>query len=128
MDISYKVVKLTNGDDIVCEVFPHVDDKYIIGTPLKMQVYTDETHVESLHLTAWIAPFTERKTFEIKESHVIIITDASAGLTSYYKNIIRRRTELKLSDELEEWGDTNNKDDHNEVFDGPKDSSKPSLH
>ena len=91
METNYKVVKLTNGDNIICEAVEHVNEKYIIRTPLKMEVVHDDDsgrHIESLQLTSWISPFTEDKHFEIKESHVIVITAASIGLSAYYKNIV----------------------------------------
>ena len=90
---TYKVVKLTNGDNIICETVEHVNETYIIKTPLKMEVVQDITShgpIEALHLSAWISPFTESKYFEIKENHVIVMTEASVGLSAYYKNIIKK--------------------------------------
>lgn len=101
METNYKVVKLTNGDNIICEAVEHVNEKYIIRTPLKMEVVHDDDsgrHIESLHLTSWISPFTEDKHFEIKESHVIVITAASIGLSAYYKNIVNKQS--KFSEEI----------------------------
>ena len=95
METNYKVVKLTNGDNIICEAVEHVNETYIIRTPLKMEVIHDDDsdgHIESLHLSAWISPFTEDKHFEIKESHVIVITAASIGLSAYYKNIVKKQS------------------------------------
>tara|TARA_R100001377_G_scaffold60436_1_gene36659 strand:- start:47 stop:463 length:417 start_codon:yes stop_codon:yes gene_type:complete len=107
METNYKIVKLSNGDNIICEAVEHINDSYIIKTPLKMEVVHDDDdngHMESLHLSAWISPFTENKYFEIKENHVIVITEASIGLSAYYKNIIQKQnkfTEQILGDELE---------------------------
>ena len=98
---TYKVVKLTNGDNIICEAVEHVNEKYIIRTPLKMEVVHDDDsgrHIESLQLTSWISPFTEDKHFEIKESHVIVITAASIGLSAYYRNIVDKQS--KFSEEI----------------------------
>ena len=101
METNYKVVKLTNGDNIICEAVEHVNEKYIIRTPLKREVVHDDDsdgHIESLHLSAWISPFTEDKHFEIKESHVIVITAASIGLSAYYRNIVDKQS--KFSEEI----------------------------
>ena len=101
METNYKVVKLTNGDNIICEAVEHVNEKYIIRTPLKMEVvHNDDSgrHIESLQLTSWISPFTEDKHFEIKESHVIVITAASIGLSAYYRNIVDKQS--KFSEEI----------------------------
>jgi len=97
METNYKVVKLTNGDNIICEAVEHVNEKYIIRTPLKMEVVHDDDsgrHIESLQLTSWISPFTEDKHFEIKESHVIVITEASIGLSAYYRNIVNKQSKF----------------------------------
>ena len=39
METNYKVVKLTNGDNIICETVEHVNETYIIRTPLKWKWY-----------------------------------------------------------------------------------------
>ena len=101
METNYKVVKLTNGDNIICETVEHVNETYIIKTPLRMEMVCDDDsngQIESLHLSAWISPFTEDKHFEIKESHVIVITAASIGLSAYYRNIVDKQS--KFSEEI----------------------------
>ena len=63
METTYKVVKLTNGHNIICETVEHVNETYIIQTPLRTEmVYDDDSNgqLESLHLTAWISPFTDQ--------------------------------------------------------------------
>ena len=41
MDTNYKVVKLTNGESIICEMKEYANEKYIIKTPLKMETVND---------------------------------------------------------------------------------------
>mgnify|MGYP001232554957 FL=1 len=88
---AYKVLKLLNGEELICELVDGVvDDSYEITHPLKMQVESKLTrhgHVESLNLTRWIGPYTEQSLFNIKTSHVLIIADASAGLSRYYEHV-----------------------------------------
>ena len=88
---TYKVLKLLNGEELICELGDGVvDDSYEIIRPLKMQVESKLTrhgHVESLNLTRWIGPYTEQSLFNIKTSHVLIIADASAGLSRYYEHV-----------------------------------------
>jgi len=120
METNYKVVKLTNGDNIICEAVEHVNEKYIIRTPLKMEVVHDDNangHVESLQLTAWIMPFTENSYFEIKENHVIVITEASIGLSAYYKNIVKKHNRYaeQIADNMNEVDDRGPTDE--EMFD-----------
>ena len=96
--VIYKVLKLLNGEELICELADSVvDDFYEITHPLKMQVESKLTKrgpVESLSLSRWIGPYTEQSLFNIKTSHVLIVADASEGLSRYYehvqKEIIRR--------------------------------------
>ena len=93
---AYKVLKLLNGEELICELVDGVvDDSYEITHPLKMQVESKLTrhgHVESLNLTRWIGPYTEQSLFNIKTSHVLIIADASAGLSRYYEHVQKEIT------------------------------------
>ncbi len=88
---TYKVLKLLNGEELICELEDGVvDDSYEITNPLKMQVESKLTRqgpVESLSLSRWIGPYTEQSLFNIKTSHVLIIADASAGLSRYYEHV-----------------------------------------
>ena len=60
---SYKVLKLLNGEELICELGDSViNDSYEITHPLKMQVeskLTKQGPVDSLNLSRWIGPYTE---------------------------------------------------------------------
>ena len=90
---TYKVIKLLNGEEIICQLGDDiVDDSYEVTHPLKMQVQSQLTNngvVESLNLSRWIGPYTEQSFFSIKASHVLTIADASEGLCRYYDHVIR---------------------------------------
>ena len=67
-----------------------VDDSYEITHPLKMQVESKLTRhgpVDSLSLSRWIGPYTEQSLFSIKTAHVLIVADASEGLSRYYEHV-----------------------------------------
>ena len=93
---TYKVLKLLNGEELICELEDGVvDDSYEITHPLKMQVESKLTRqgpVDSLSLSRWIGPYTEQSLFNIKTSHVLIIADASAGLSRYYEHVQKEIT------------------------------------
>ena len=77
-DTPYKIVKLTNGDDLICEVDDHDDIEYKINFPLKMEVSsmtTKEGQVDSLNLSRWIGPYTEQSLFSIKTSMPLFTND-----------------------------------------------------
>ena len=87
----YKVIKLLNGEELICELEDGVvDDSYEITNPLKMQVeskLTRQAPVESLSLSRWIGPYTEQSLFSIKTAHVLIVAEASEGLSRYYEHV-----------------------------------------
>jgi|TARA_Y100000310_G_scaffold265134_1_gene276020 hypothetical protein len=88
---TYKVLKLLNGEELICELEDGVvDDSYEITNPLKMQVESKLTRqgpVESLSLSRWIGPYTEQSLFSIKTAHVLIVAEASEGLSRYYEHV-----------------------------------------
>ena len=95
---TYKVLKLLNGEELICELGDDVvDDSYEITNPLKMQVESKITKlgtVDSLNLSRWIGPYTEQSLFNIKTAHVLIVADASVGLSRYYEHIQKEITRL----------------------------------
>ena len=98
---TYKVVKLTNGEEIICQLGDDIDNgEYKINFPLKMEVHsvlTKEGPVESLNLSRWIGPYTEQSLFLIKSDHVLLVANASPGLSKYYEHVIREIDNLDNS-------------------------------
>ena len=103
---SYKVVKLTNGEEIIFQLGDDIDNgEYKINFPLKMEVHslmTKEGPVDSLNLSRWIGPYTEQSLFSIKSDHVLLVTNASPGLCRYYDHVIREIDNLDNSKETRE--------------------------
>ena len=95
---TYKVLKLLNGEELICELEDGiVDDSYEITNPLKMEIeskITKQGPVDSLNLSRWIGPDTEQSLFNIKTAHVLIVADASVGLSRYYEHIQKEITRL----------------------------------
>ena len=100
-DVSYTVLKLTNGDDIICEVdYERYDSEaslsqrvFEIQNPLLMvatrRVENDGVR-EGLSLSRWVEPFTEQKYFSIPATSVITSAEASPGLVKYYEYVLNR--------------------------------------
>ena len=113
----YKIVKLTNGEELICQMGDDVDNgEYKINFPLKMVVHSMATKdgvVDSLNLSRWIGPYTEQSFFSIKRDHVLIIADASPGLSRYYEHVMR---EIKQLDAPEKRSTLDNIDDE-DVYD-----------
>ena len=90
--MSTQVIKLSNGEDIVCRVHKSKSsaetNKLKISSPLKMDTVTKETErgfVDSLALSRWIQPYSDENHFSIERHSIVIMTPASVGLTRYYQ-------------------------------------------
>tara|TARA_B100000029_G_scaffold255206_1_gene251949 strand:- start:1107 stop:1541 length:435 start_codon:yes stop_codon:yes gene_type:complete len=97
-NVSYTVLKLTNGEDIICEVDYDKDVKisdrvFEIQNPLLMvctrEMRDDGVH-EGLSLSRWVQPFTEQKYFTIPAASVVTTAEASPGLSKYYEYVLKR--------------------------------------
>ena len=90
---SYKVLKLSNGEMIVCEINDYDDKIYDIMNPLRMDVVPIQSRSgigETLNLTPWMQHFTDQKYFKIEKNQCILIADASVGLSKYYEYVMLR--------------------------------------
>ena len=97
----YKIVKLTNGENIICQINDDVDNgEYKINFPLKMEIHSHMTKkgvVDSLNLSRWVSPYSDQSRFLIKSDHVLLVANASEGLIHYYEHVIREINNLDNS-------------------------------
>ena len=120
---DFKLVKLINGEDIICSIKKQENSSIQVHSPLRMQVFPrfSEDHMtESLNLSHWVHPYTETKTFNIPNSSVLLIADVSPGLSRYYEYILRKIE--KDEDILMENDDDDIYDDLLESMDADTDS------
>ena len=90
-DNTTRVIKLANGESIVCTCIPTRTDEdsqtLHVLHPLKMELknrITKKGMVEALTLSRWLQPFTESDEFDIEKSTIITVTPASYALNNYY--------------------------------------------
>ena len=100
--MNYQVVKLSNGEDIICNVEEdaRIDGTLRISSPLKMETFSRTTEkgvVESLGLSRWIQPYSDEEIFNVEKNSVVIMTPASAGLSRYYEYVLRGLGEMTIS-------------------------------
>ena len=118
--VIYKVLKLLNGEELICELGDSVDDdSYEITHPLKMQVESKLTRqgpIDSLSLSRWIGPYTEQSLFSIKTAHVLIVADASEGLSRYYERVRREITRLDSPNYKKSLDDINNEEVYEDLL------------
>ena len=107
-DVSYTVLKLANGEDIICEVD---FEQYNVEADLPQRIYEIQnplliTHTkemspegvrEGLSLSRWFQPFTEQNYFTIPATTVVTSAAASPGLSKYYEYVLKR-----IGDEYDE--------------------------
>jgi len=98
--MSYQIVKLSNGEDIVCEVLEIKDTQILITEPLKMETInkvTDDGASESLALGRWLQPYSDENIFQIERNSIVIMTPASIGLIKYYEYVMTTIERMELS-------------------------------
>ena len=117
---SYKVIKLTNGEEIICQLGDNIDNgEYKINFPLKMEVHsvlTKEGSVDSLNLSRWIGPYTEQSKFSIKSDHVLLVANASPGLSRYYEHVIKEIKHLDAPEKRSTLDDIRDEDVYDELL------------
>ena len=89
---NFQVFKLANGEDVICNLVETQESTFKITSPLKMDTInriTKKGVSESLALTRWIQPFSEQEEFDIQKSSVVVMAEASVGLTRYYQYVLR---------------------------------------
>ena len=89
--MNYQVIKLSNGEDIIASVEPMESGKFKVTSPLKMSTHTKITEsgaVESLGLSRWVQVFSDQPYYNIEKNSVVIMTQASAGLSRYYEHVL----------------------------------------
>ena len=85
--MTTKILKLSSGEEIICNVVQNVEKPYLsVVSPMKLNSYPKATRngiEEALSLQRWIH-FAETDTYDIPKSQIIVLTEASLGLTRFY--------------------------------------------
>ena len=99
-DNTTRVIKLENGESIVCTCIPTRTDEgsqtLHVLHPLKMELknrITKKGMVEALTLSRWLQPFTESDEFDIEKSSIVTVTSASYALNNYYQFMLNSYSE-----------------------------------
>lgn len=101
MNTNYQIIKLSNGEDIICDIKEQSESEpsLKITSPLKMDVLTRPTEKgiqEGLSLTRWVQPFTDEKYIQINKSTIVTMVPASMGMSKYYEYVLRSLQGMKL--------------------------------
>ena len=100
---NFQVLKLSNGDDVICNLVETKDNTFKITSPLKMDTInriTKKGVSESLALTRWIQPYSDQEHYYIQRTSVVVMAEASVGLTRYYQYVLRTLDKLVTTEKF----------------------------
>ena len=124
---EYKLIKLVNGEDIICMVESDDSKNYKILWPLKLQVMPKVTKkgiLESLSLSTWIQSYTEERVFDLPVRSVVMTIEPSPGLSRYYEYGVKKLMREE-NEECADWADEINEDDiYDELLEEEESPSK----
>ena len=102
---NYQVIKLANGENLICDVISDSDTTMLVRSPLKMETLSKITKsgvIESLSLVRWLQPFCDENKFTLSKNTVILNSPVSIGLGKYYEFILKKMDGLEIPQPSEE--------------------------
>ena len=100
---NFQVLKLSNGDDVICNLVETKDNTFKITSPLKMDTINRVTKkgiAESLALTRWIQPYSDQEHYHVQKTSVVVMAEASVGLTRYYQYVLRTLDKMVVNEKF----------------------------
>ena len=102
---DYQVIKLSNGENLICDVIGDSDTTLLVRSPLKMETlskFTKTGVVESLSLVRWMQPYCDEEKFTLSKNTVILNSPVSIGLGKYYEFILKKMDGLEIPQPTED--------------------------
>tara|TARA_Y100001970_G_scaffold3196_1_gene3733 strand:- start:2509 stop:2907 length:399 start_codon:yes stop_codon:yes gene_type:complete len=102
---DYQVIKLSNGENLICDVISDSDTTLNVKSPLKMETlskFTKSGVVESLSLVRWMQPYCDNEQFTLSKSNIILNSPVSIGLGKYYEFILKKMDGLDIPQPTED--------------------------
>ena len=104
-DSPYRVLKLVNGDDVLCKVLQEYSDAFVVEVPMvvtKTKVYDKPNHlVEHTGLQKWMN-FTNDVKFIISKEKLLGTATLSHEVTLYYKMLANRIIEESTNEPMDD--------------------------
>ena len=102
---DYQVIKLSNGENLICDVISDSDTTLNVKSPLKMETlskFTKSGVIESLSLVRWMQPYCDNEQFALSKNNIILNSPVSIGLGKYYEFILKKMDGLDIPQPSEE--------------------------
>ena len=102
---DYQVIKLSNGENLICDVISDSDTTLNVKSPLKMETlskFTKSGVVESLSLVRWMQPYCDNEQFALSKNNIILNSPVSIGLGKYYEFILKKMDGLEIPQPTED--------------------------
>ena len=102
---DYQVIKLSNGENLICDVISDSDTTLNVKSPLKVETlskFTKSGVVESLSLVRWMQPYCDNEQFALSKNNVILNSPVSIGLGKYYEFILKKMDGLEIPQPTED--------------------------
>ena len=96
---DYQVIKLSNGENLICDVISDSDTTLNVKSPLKMETlskFTKSGVIESLSLVRWMQPYCDNEQFALSKNNIILNSPVSIGLGKYYEFILKKMDKLDI--------------------------------
>ena len=102
---DYQVIKLSNGENLICDVIGDSDTTLNVKSPLKMETlskFTKSGVIESLSLVRWMQPYCDDEQFALSKNNIILNSPVSIGLGKYYEFILKKMDGLDIPQPTED--------------------------
>ena len=102
---DYQVIKLSNGENLICDVISDSDTTLNVKSPHKMETlskFTKSGVVESLSLVRWMQPYCDNEQFALSKNNIILNSPVSIGLGKYYEFILKKMDGLEIPQPTED--------------------------
>jgi hypothetical protein len=82
------LIKLLNGETIICSIVSETDTYVTISDPLKMEM-VNHGGMPTMMTTYWIPLSDEELVVDIKHDHVIMISDITDDMSTFYEKALK---------------------------------------